>query len=366
MSDDESITSMKVGLRLRTGEAFRRRFLSKKNPQKTAADLFPKPVRLPRSEVNQNYSTPAPGEPSPHSSVRSLPKGLVIPPLPAVLPPADRPTDRLERGTRNECKTLDARYTRKGDYELKESTSPFDHVRKRGSHSIFDEYCMIITRKFDQENRLKSTILKIQSPYLIKALREIVKYYPDNPVDVGNTITVEEPPALIFHYRKELETYAQTESTADETKLHIDYVLTYLELQMGSDIKRYDDHIARGLIKFEWLWMIFRSGCIVYESETDQLYYFHSGTYKNIGRDIVMELKCTNINYDGTKVGKEEHSLSIGSFETARELTSLRLVPLELLTDIDGLKARLKERAKRFLGLRGIHAQHHSVSDTSH
>jgi len=348
--NDERGGSMKVSLSVRLQEAWKKKFGKNSNRARPAEEVFmvPKKVKPPKTDTNdlEGHSVPLGlARIKDQSAVEKAPTG-----------------DRLARGTRNECKTLDARYNRRGDYELKQSTKPFECTAQKDTYSVFDEYCLVVTRRFDQENKLITTTLRIQSPFLIKALRAIVKYYPDNPVDVGNSITVGDPPALICHYRHELEDYARRKEVDDQTKLHIDYVLTYLRLHIGEEIEQCEKHLAKGLIKFQWLWMIFRSSELVYSDKADQLYFFQRGEYKNIKSGPAFLLHCNIINYDGKNVGKEQCTLAIPFYESPRELSTLTAMPLKLCKDVEGLKSRMIARAHRFLQLRDIHPQYHDVS----
>ncbi|KAI9736323.1 MAG: hypothetical protein M1834_001209 [Cirrosporium novae-zelandiae] len=361
-SDSEENTKVRLGFRLRISEGWKGVF-SKKNPPKHPSEIFAgtglKTLKKPGAAKNEENGTAEPHEETPRSGLSDMHR-----PPPPLCQPTSPPfkNERLARGTRNECKTLDARYTKKGDYELNESTRPFHYAAHRDAYSIFDEYCMVITRRFDQDNKLISTTLKIQSPFLLKAFRTIVKYYPDNPVNIGNTVNVKDPPALIYHYRHELAEYASQEDVDDQTKLHIDYVLEHLQIYIGEDIQQCDKYLAKGLIKFEWLWMIFRSGGLVYSSKSDQLYFFQRGelTQTQSG-ELVYKLHCNIVNYDGKDVGKEEVQLFIPAYESARELTALVIMPLEHCVDVEGLKNKLIKRANTFLELRGVHARNHDT-----
>ncbi|KAE8443280.1 hypothetical protein EG329_001996 [Mollisiaceae sp. DMI_Dod_QoI] len=359
------IAKVKPTLRLRVHEAWKKRFSKRtkspeqlfggvstkrqknKEPTKVTGPVKEKGSIQPAasSVLASNFTTQKKTSPSAQNQETSLSAG---------------PT-RVLRGTRNECKTLDVRYTKKGDYELTTSTDPFQLSARPEATTIFDEYCMIVTRRFDQEVRLISTTLKIQSPFLIKAFRALVSYYPDNPVDIGSAINVKDPPALIFHYRTELAEYARREEVDHDTKLHIDYVLEYLQAHIGDSVEQFDNYRARGLVNFHNLWMMFRSGNLVYSSTADQIYYFERGELAQLqdqGRGFL--LYCKIVNYDGKTIGRQQVKLFIPVFESPREITSLEVMPIEHSGDVEKLKSRLIERAALFLGLRGIHTKQHT------
>jgi hypothetical protein len=274
--------------------------------------------------------------------------------------PAPLPLHGLARGTRNECKAIDSRINRRGDVVLEPSSKPFvPQINEPVQLTLFDEYCLVVTREFDAMNVLQSTTLKIQSPYVIKALRDVVRYYPDNPVDVSDVITVGDPPALIYHYRNELQAYAKRSGIDENTKLHISYVMAYLQVQIGADMASLDKHLAKNLIKFDWLWMIFRPGDLVYSPKSEELYFFKKAEYTE---GTGYTLYCYNNSYDGTGVGRNNCTLFIPCFSEPRELFELPIIPLKLFPDPEGVKQRLALRGKRFLALRGVHSQQHSTA----
>lgn len=326
------------------------------NAPQDIEEVFGSAVAPPRADRAESIR-------SVHSISSSIPPGLeklrdshneasASSPLP---PP---PTNGLARGTRNECKAIDSRINKRGDVVLEPSSKPFaPNVDAPVQLTLFDEYCLIVTREFDISNTLLSTTLKIQSPYVVKALRDIVKFYPDNPVDVSDVITVGDPPALIYHYRNELQAYARRPGMDENTKLHIGYVMAYLQVQIGAVIEGLERHLAKGLMKFEWLWMIFRPGDLVYSPKNDELYYFKKAEY---AEGAGYNLHCYHNNYDGTGVGRDHRTLLIPFFKEARELFELPIIPLKLFPDPEGVKRRLASRGKRFLALRGVHTQQHS------
>ncbi|KAF2231063.1 P-loop containing nucleoside triphosphate hydrolase protein, partial [Viridothelium virens] len=223
-------------------------------------------------------------------------------------------------------------------------------------------YCMVATRWFDLKNKYLKTTLEIKSPALINALRTLVPYYPDNTsLHMDKTIKVEDPPALIYHYRNELHEYAQAQDVDAKTKLHISYVLRYLATIMGEQIEEFNTHLDHGLIDYKNLWMIFRSGGWVYQPGKDQLYFFEQGAYGMTDGVASFDLKCHMVNYDGKNVGLEQTNLCIHKYEYPRDITALPVYPLNFHGDPKGLKRRLISRAQAFLELRGVQAREHKT-----
>ena len=230
--------------------------------------------------------------------------------------------------------------------------------------TTLDPYCMVVTRWFNEKNHV-STTLEIKSPHLISALRNLVSYYPDNSsLHMGDIIKIEDPPALIYHYRNELQQYALAKGTDAKTKLHITYVLKYLHVHMGEQMVEFNMHLAHGLIAYKYLWMPFRSGGWIYHPAEDELLFFEQGAYGTAEDTRVFELKCHRVNYNGEKTGLEKRTLVIPAYDYPREVTALPVYPLEFHNDPEGLQRRLTARAKVFLGLRGVQARDHKVQAT--
>ena len=382
--------AVRMSMSLRIREYIRRNFWATGNPLNSPSVVFATPnattpsatdaTAKPQGEkvtiADDNVSTT-----SSTSDLKHTFGGLHTP----LAKPPTKPTTPASsiHGLRNDCKLLDARYTKRGDVLLTESSTPFaSHAAAIvNAYDEFADYALVVTRRFSADNQLEKTELKIQSPHVLKALHDVVKvpgyndgknFYPDNPVDVGDgkTLIVNDPPALVYHYRRELDAWANDKTAnagtgrSEQERLHVSYLLTYLQLALGPLIKSCEDHLANGLLRFEHLFMVFRPGDLVYESSSDQLYFFRSA--KLDSQHLCMTLECEGVSYDGgsgvdksKKLGKVEHKIMISMFGTTRSVTSLTAYPVKLHPERKKLEGRLKARAQRFLDLRGVHVMQH-------
>ena len=268
-------------------------------------------------------------------------------------------------GYRDECITVDARQNKKGDWVLCKGTEQFDPkvdpAKVRKASSILDPYCMVVTRRFNRFGELESTLLEIQSPSLIKVIRQLVSYYSDGSFRIGETIKFEDPPKLLYYYRKELAEYKEHDEVDQRTKVHTGFALNFLYSHLGAKIKEYDDFFSAGMIKFGHLWMMFRPGSLIYEQETKQLYYLQRGENVETNCGPMYALTCYYTDYNGEKVGKVQHTIAIAGFGNARTITSLPVLPLDLCEKPEAVKEELLARAQRFMDLRGIHNVQHST-----
>ena len=175
---------------------------------------------------------------------------------------------------------------------------------------------------------------------------------------MGETIQCEDPPKLIYYYRRELAEYKERHKDS-QVALHIGFLLNFLYSHIGKDIEKYEAFPSMGLVCFHHLWMMFKPGMHVYERETEQLFYLEKGDFQDTPCGPVYALECYYIDYNGEKVGKVKRTLAIRGFPNQREIDAVPIIPLDQHPQPDELKGALQSRAKRFLSLRGIHALQH-------
>lgn len=267
-------------------------------------------------------------------------------------------------GYRDECITVDARPNNKGEYVLVKGSEVFDPrqdpKKARKPSSLLDPYCLVVTRRYSVVGTLEATILEIQSQELIRIIREIVTYYPDNSFRMGDTIKCEDPPRMIYYYRHELAAY-KARLGNERAATHIGFLLNFLQSHLGHEIDNYEAFLSMGLVSFKHLWMMFKPGSLVYHRETDQLYYLEKGSYAETQCGPVFALECHYVDYNGQKVGKVKRNLTIKGFSNQREIGVIPTIPFGKHPEPDTLKDRLHGRARRFLELRGIHSLQHST-----
>jgi hypothetical protein len=93
-------------------------------------------------------------------------------------------------GTRCEVKNLLLR-SKKGEVEILEKSG------KHSSRDPYSEYALVSKQSFDENHELKGTSLEINSPQLLKVLKEVVKYYPGESLDFNSKFTIEDPLVIL-------------------------------------------------------------------------------------------------------------------------------------------------------------------------
>ena len=248
-------------------------------------------------------------------------------------------------------------------YHISRGTEQFDPkvdpAKVKKPTSILDPYCMVVTRRLNRFGELESTLLEIQSPGLVQVIRDLVAYYSDETFRIGDTIKFEDPPKLLYYYRKELAEYKERPKIHERTKMHIGFALNFLYSHIGDQIKSYEEFLAAGMVKFSYLWMMFRPGELIFERESEELYFLQKGEAVETQCGPMYALTCYNIDYNGEKVGKSPRTITIPGYDNPRTISSLPVLPLDLCEDPEAIEDRLLARARRFMELRGIHNLQH-------
>ena len=222
-----------------------------------------------------------------------------------------------------------------------------------------------ITRGKDGENKdefdersMEEKELIIHSQLIIKALREIVDYYPGQSL-LGDTISIREPFSILVHFRKELEEYKENTDDAD-TKHHIEVLLQYLQDNLGEKILLEDQRYAKAtpVATFEMLWMLYKPGMDVYANIDDQRGGFVVKSCANVtenakvGRPMPLKIMMWYLDYDGRMVGRRSHEVSIIPFEGEREIASLKVVPAAFVDNIElAPRKKLEDRGEKFYSM---------------
>jgi hypothetical protein len=213
-------------------------------------------------------------------------------------------------------------------------------------------------KEFD-ERELAQKELIIHSAHLIKALRSIVRYYPGQSL-LGDTITIKEPLSMLVHYRKELQEYRENCDHA-ETDHHIGVLLKYLEDNLGDKILEEDARYQKPtpVATFEMLWMLYKPGMDVYAELDEQRGGFVVQSCASVtkdreyGRPMPLKVMMWYLDYNGIKVGRRQHEITIAPFEGEREITSLKVIPAEFLDAKPDISPRktLEDRGEKFYSM---------------
>jgi hypothetical protein len=252
-----------------------------------------------------------------------------------------------------ETKLLEERYE---NGELKKMEKTPNTVKPEMQH---ESYALVSTQSFDKYHKPDKTSLEINSPQLLRALKEVIKYYPGQPLIFESQAKIESPFAILYHHMQELEEY-RTSATDEIAKKHVKLLLDYLDSGTGAEARKL---ASRGFTTFPLLWSIFKPGELLFKIENGhkRLYWLEKSAYeKGYFQGEYFQLNCLYTTYDGTQDGKAREDLKIYQqaecpSTNALEIIALSVIPLKYHPDPEGVKIEMSERGKRHEKLQGLH-----------
>ncbi|KAH0371121.1 P-loop containing nucleoside triphosphate hydrolase protein, partial [Aureobasidium melanogenum] len=214
--------------------------------------------------------------------------------------------------------------------EEKSSVEGFGHIEPSTEH-----FALVVTRKIDQKQKLEKTTLDVNSPYILKAFRDVVKSHPTVPSDFSSPVSIPIPSEMLFHHWDDLHSY--TSDLEDDTaRSHLDLLLKFMDFDMGAARKSYQAQVRSGLVEFARLGILFRPGdtVVTYIKSHPWLLKVDKTAYEqNDKRGKYCEIQCSYTDYDGENYG---------------------VYPRSCAPDDADLEHRLRERGQLFLSTTGV------------
>jgi hypothetical protein len=259
-------------------------------------------------------------------------------------------------GSLCELMVLDHRYDKNG----KITVVPKIENPEARQGSTFSDHALVHRRIFNDKNELTTTRLEINSPFILRVLSEIVKYYPAHPVKFAETFTIESPFMLLYHHWQELDDFGK--ETDDETSMHLNFLLHFMESELGDDKKKADRLVQGGYISFPLLWTIFRPGSLLLQGGNEghsQLFRFEQMEYEQDQGGRYLELIVSSVNYDGLVTGRETQDIELRESNVGRGklITSLDVYPISFAQNSEDIIQRMTQRGEKFLALRAIYVR---------
>jgi hypothetical protein len=269
-----------------------------------------------------------------------------------------------ELGSRAEFKTYHHTRKKDGNMVTQPILEPFGKVK--GSDENDRSYALVIHRHFTAESLGEATSVTVQvnSPYLLKAFREVVKSYPTVPSDFTSPFELSSPFQMLMHHWEELDAYRlQTDSTVMRRDLNL--LFDFMQHEIGREREKVVSMLKIEQVSYLTAWVLFRPGNLLYTEEMRQGWLLRcvKTAYeesKTIGP--YLEVHCTYTDYDGTFFGQAKHLIRIiqkRSFgqENPAFITDLPVYPRKYVKEGNTLEERLKMRGLRFLDFEGTSIQ---------
>ncbi|KAI4863989.1 hypothetical protein F4820DRAFT_470922 [Hypoxylon rubiginosum] len=213
----------------------------------------------------------------------------------------------------------------------------------------------------DARGYIKEKHVHIHSPFLMNALRAVMKYSSEAPSgDENDTLKAGKfsyPYRDLFHHRQELSDYKkQTTGTREnhaqaynaECDQHIDLLLHYLENEPTVQVKEVEARWAKKVptTTFAGFWLLMKPGSDVYVREDGQLNayvvdavsggveHFYRGPWSTSIKSY--DVRLWNLVYDGKVIKRRSKNIEVPVFDSERNITTLPLFPIRFQDQVDG------------------------------
>ncbi|KAI8961404.1 P-loop containing nucleoside triphosphate hydrolase protein [Daldinia sp. FL1419] len=237
------------------------------------------------------------------------------------------------------------------------ASDPFDRSSSHGEDST---YALVIRRKYE-EYEPSETTLQINSPYIQKTFRDVIKSYISVASDFTSSIELQGPFEMLAHYWDELDEYRK--STADvTTREHLDLLFEFMEHEVKSERERALKMIQKQQIAYDNAWFIYRPGDILYTEISGQpwLLVCKKTVYEennNVGP--YLEVHCNYTDDNGIVAGQALSVVGMNQrtmFPAGNpvSITELEIYPRRFVKEGDSLERRLRARGETYLSLKDL------------
>ena len=281
----------------------------------------------------------------------------VAPTTMGVMPHEEEEAKKEPQTTRIELMDITEKERPYGDRPLIIPTSTFNQAKDIDAKYL--EYALLLRRKVDKDNNRLKTTLEIWSPIVRAALQEILAQCSYLNL-AACPIEISQPYHGLFHYRKELRSYAESPERTEDEKKHFGVLISFMSANLARIEREYDQHEPKGHITFKLLWTLFRPETIVV-LQTDhfrECYRVDNCTEVVIRGEVLFEISVWSWEYNGISFGPTKNKIHIKDFQGARPITEMQIYPLWLLPEAE------KEELEHELIARG--RKWRSLVDKSH
>jgi len=239
---------------------------------------------------------------------------------------------------------------------------------RTGRNSRFDwmdsnqpKTALVLTRTYSNTKSLQDTTLEIKSPYIQSALRDVVGSYPGVNINSTGHIIISNEPRCLFHYRDELQSYAEDSKDPKVTK-HVKFCLLYMMKALRTEITTYDNMMKTGDVPpgldYDNLWMAFKPGILLCKNDDGGDTIFRLKSMQKRDLDHAPKywiLVVESLKFNGEYFGYAEDTVFISQYDGYKPLTELTAFPLQYHQDSKALKKKLISRGRKYISLAGIH-----------
>ncbi|KAF2416992.1 ATPase [Tothia fuscella] len=234
-----------------------------------------------------------------------------------------------------------------------------DGITEAAENAETEKCCLVIRNKKSQDSRkkLEAESIIIQSPWLKKALSDVLKDYPGVACELRRLV-FSAPYAPFVHRWTEFIEYMEKEDLDAITRDHMKLLHKVLLQEVGDKIKDFEDYVQNGVITYDCLWMIFQPGTIVISEQNGAASVFElvETVYaESMQSGKSLRLDVSVVDWDGRRFGRTHDRISVPTFVGTRKITSLNAFPIHFHKDKEEIQAQLIARGRTFEQLAGNH-----------
>ncbi|KAI1125324.1 P-loop containing nucleoside triphosphate hydrolase protein [Nemania abortiva] len=193
--------------------------------------------------------------------------------------------------------------------------------------------------------------ITVQDASMRKVLDEVLKDYQDLDLDIEGYKFY--PPFMSLCHRWETLTRFRDEAEDPVLKQAASVLFDFWTPKVASSAAALARTLETGKIAFPDIWQIFPPdtlvACDIYGVRTT----FRVVAYREVGSAWKISMKY--VGWNGEKTGFATTSMTIGSYNGQRHVTSLPVFPISFMKDEAGYRASMIARGKIFEQLRGFH-----------
>ena len=240
----------------------------------------------------------------------------------------------------------------------------------------WEQYIFTVRRKFDWEHKYQETFVDIKSKPLKDCLQHVMK-------DVKGVSLVQDTPHIdpnmLFLYLEESRAYidelkelSKTEKKKKARKAaatrakHLKILVKYLDKDYADTKKTLYPMLENNTITFDLLWALFKPNTIAYcstygDSDQPRAFKIDFATKEShFMKGTWYSIEGKYLEYDGKAFGMGAMHTDVQSFQGARKISSLDCFPVQYHREADKLRAKLIERGKKFVALKGMNYRCHT------
>jgi hypothetical protein len=212
-------------------------------------------------------------------------------------------------------------------------TSPFR--RPKADLGQYAESAIRVLRTVDKDGDPIRTELLVGSPHIQKALREILPSYAYLNL-AADPIVIPKPYHSIFHYREELQSYADSTNRSLVERTHMKVLMEdFKNNYVGETLKIFNEEVPKGRVQFDHLWTLFRGEDeIIHHPEGfRELHRVVHCEYATVQDSRVFNICTWRWGYSAGKFGPCSETITIPDFTSTRQIQQLPCFPSRLLEE---------------------------------